>query len=262
MIQGQPSQNVTPPPNKRLKGLIIGAQIFSVFAFLGILVIFSWTVKQVTRRNRNQQQSEITNDIPPPVLMDTTASSPDVPINSPSNSPSDKTLLSEAEIQCNVNVSLYEMIKINTPDTTYNKSEIISSLMVLRNESNTMTMRLENLYQTFKDTLNKNGVSDIPNTTQSFFANSKRDQKLKDQLKAYREEVINTMLNLNFGYVDELRTSMPLDDTNSSGYVVEWNDGKFYGDPSDALTYLRELEVEVRNFEAAALNKYPQTITH
>lgn len=77
MIQGPPFQNPGPPQNNRLKGLIIGAQIFSVIAILGILITFSWTVRKVSTRNREQRENDVENVIAPP-MMDTAMTEPDI----------------------------------------------------------------------------------------------------------------------------------------------------------------------------------------
>lgn len=110
--------------------------------------------------------------------------------------------------------------------------------------------------------MNLIGGSEADYTTERYFADSGRDRELHEKLLNYRNEVLNYLNELQMGNMDDLKESLPIDMVNNSPYVESWDWGKFSVKPSVTLTYLRQLELEVRNFEAAALNKFPQTITY
>jgi hypothetical protein len=255
MNQVPPYQNPIPPTNNRLKGLIIAAQIFSVFAILGILITFSWTVRKVSTRNKDREQTVVEDPVAPP-MIDTAMTEPDVV----TNSFDDDVLMSQIELQRNINASTYLTIETNTPDSTSNKTLRIAVLDVIKIKSTTTAYYIENLYEGFKDSLNLIGGSDANYTTERYFADSGRDRELHDKLLAYRTEVLNYLDELQMGNMEDLKQSLPIDMTNYSPYVESWDWGKFSAQPDAALNYLRKLELEIRNFEAAALNKFPQTV--
>lgn len=238
-----PNPPARPSAEKRFRGLIIAAQVFSILVFIGVILTLGWTARQKAKRMAEDME-EMMHGMEEE--MPTTAIDPG----------SDDYDISAQEAS---NDMQYELIELNTPDTTSNRNEVIRALGYLRAQSDDMCSMIRELKSGFADTLYY--AADNYETSENYFVRSGRAGELRSQLFEYRENIIMRIGEITTFNPNSLREAMPLDDTPSSDYVIAWDVDEFSYSPTSVNAYLRDLEMQVRTFESTAQNKFPQTVS-
>jgi hypothetical protein len=232
-----------PSAEKRFRGLIISAQVLSILVFIGVVLTLGWTAQQKGKRMAEELEESMRSMQEDIAVADMDSGSDDYDIESQEAS---------NDIQ-------YELIEINTPDTTNNRYDVISALEYLRSQSDEMCEKIRDLKTRFNDTLYY--ASDDYETSENFFIKAGRAKLLKTQLYVYRENIVSRLSEISPNSEYSLREAMPLDDTPSSDYVTAWDEDEFSYSPSTVKQYLHDLELQVRTFESTAQNKFPQTVS-
>ncbi len=237
-----PNIPVRPSAEKRFRGLIISAQVLSILVFIGIVLVLGWTAQQKGKR--------FSEDLERMQSMEMDVVAPDIdPVSDDF----------DIDAQKSSNHIQYALIKVNTPDTTANRYDLISTLEYLRSASDDMCSSIRELRTGFNDTLYY--AADDYETSESYFIRTGRAKELKTQLYVYRENIVSRMSEISPSSESGLRDAMPLDDTPASDYVTAWDEDEFSYSPSAVKQYLHDLELQVRTFESTAQNKFPQTVS-
>jgi hypothetical protein len=119
----------------------------------------------------------------------------------------------------------------------------------LDKESDNCARLINELRVAFKDTLDNAGVSRSTATSIAFFNNTDRDEALFTALFQYRE--LCEEYGEDAGLYDCLsyRNYFPLLEESDYGYIKGWDKYEFEQDPDAVLTYLEQMEMDLRYYE-------------
>ena len=83
--------------------------------------------------------------------------------------------------------------------------------------------------------------------SRDFFANTELDEKLFSALFAYRENTEELATDAGIDAVVEYRNLFPLRETfREYDYAHTWSDEKFEQEPADVMSFLHNLEIDLR----------------
>ena len=235
-------------PENKFRGLIITGNVIGIVIILACFVITAYTIRQ---NKINRMLNEVSADYLS--YADSAVVSPDVV--------SDYSTYSNynAEYQEEMNDKTALELKLLIRDTATNRDVYTNSLTTIQTSTDDICTAIRDLYKEFSDTTvnaysyNENAV------TTHFFITSGRGGILLSQMHDYRSKVISSVTAINSRDAGTLKSSFPLDDGYANSYTVAWDNEKLMGSCYDALEYLKSLETEARNFEAAAFNKFPRS---
>ncbi len=94
------------------------------------------------------------------------------------------------------------------------------------------------------------GVTGTRAVSRNFFANTELDEKLFSALFAYRENTEELAAGAGIDAVVEFRNIFSLQGTFSEyDYAHTWSDEKFEQEPADVMSFLHNLEIDLRKYE-------------
>lgn len=252
-----PFQNEQPEQPK-FRGLILAANIISFFLLFAVIITFFATViRSKVHRRQNSFTDQFQSMIDSTRIADSVSTALAQTADSIMNMQA--TDNSAAEIQNALNEIEYQSIR---PEVANDKNgqQILSFLDILKSESDRMAGTLEEQHSRFTTYLEGLPYDQRSNAAYDYFVTQGHASTLLQQLRMYRATVISGLQPIDVINPDELRKSLPLDDTQVSGYVTGWDESRLSGNEDVAASYLYELETTVRNFEGAVLNKIPRTV--
>lgn len=123
----------------------------------------------------------------------------------------------------------------------------------LDNESDRCAALIRKLIDAFEDTLHKSGVSQTASTSIDFFTRTQQDEELFTALFAYRETMEDLASDAGVYDCVSYRTYFPLLETSEYTYIKTWDPLEFEKDPSSVISYLENIEIDLRCYENQVL---------
>ncbi len=119
----------------------------------------------------------------------------------------------------------------------------------LDKESDNCARLINELRVAFKDTLDNSGVSYTTATSIAFFNNTERDEALFSALFSYRENCEEYGEDAGLYDCLSYRNYFPLLEESDYSYIQGWDKTLFEQDPDAVLTYLEQMEMDLRYYE-------------
>lgn len=146
------------------------------------------------------------------------------------------------------NDSLRDLIRSDPYGGAY-KDELLDHL---ESEADACTKLIREIVADLGDTMSQPGVRGT-GVSIDFFSRTERDEVLFSKLFAYREKTEDLAEDAGLYDAVTYRDYLPLRETSTYGYVKTWDESEFEKDPVDVMNYLKNLEVDVRQYENQVL---------
>lgn len=146
------------------------------------------------------------------------------------------------------NDSLRDLIRNGYYATTY-QQELLDHL---ETETDRCAKLIRDLQSDLGDTMSIPGVSGAQ-VSIDFFSRTERDEALFSALFAYRETAEELAEDAGVYDIVSYRDYFPLRETSSYGYVHSWDESEFEQDPVEVMTFLKNLEMDLRHYENQVL---------
>lgn len=145
------------------------------------------------------------------------------------------------------NDSLRTVINSNYPGS--DKKDLLKHL---ETQGDYCAQLCQELATALQDTISKPGVSGSA-VSADFFTRTQRDEALFSALFSYRETTEELAPDAGIYDMMSYRDYLPLRERSTYSYIKTWNESEFEKDPIDVLTYLKDLEMDVRYYENQVL---------